>query len=126
MSDSPSCDALRHAFRGIADGGFAPTSPSVASIYLALSDAVDEMRTAGVPFERVVKRVKVLADEAGIRTSHDSLVTDAVLWAIDHYYRDDDMAVLLPAKRDRRSGNRAAADSSSMTTPKTDRSAPGA
>lgn len=116
MSELRSHDALRHAFRAIAEGGIAPTSLSVPSLYLALSDAVDEMRKAGVSIERVVNRVKALASEAGIRETHDNLVTNAVLWSIDHYYRDEDTELLLRAKRERRDGYPAAVDSSAMIT----------
>ena len=87
MSQSPSRDALLHAFKAIGADGRDSTPIHLASLYAAVSETADRMRAADQPVERVIADVKALASEAGLRVSHNRLVTSAVLWAIDSYFR---------------------------------------
>lgn len=89
MSEASSHDALLHAFTAIADAGTEPTSTCLASLNEALRETADAMRAARQPIGRVVALVKALASDAGVRETHDRVVTNAVLWAIDYYYRAD-------------------------------------
>ena len=87
-SDSHSQRALLIAFKAVAADGTAPNGTRV-SLYEALSETADEMRRAGQPIARVVAYVKALASEAGIRETHDRVLTHAVAWVIQYYYRND-------------------------------------
>lgn len=82
-------DAVLRALKAIAAERDALTPVCVASLYEAVTARADDMRRAGQPIERVIAHVKALASEAGVRETHDCLVTSAVLWAIDYYYRGD-------------------------------------
>jgi hypothetical protein len=89
VSESESHDAALRAFKAVAAERAALSPICVASLYEAVTNTADDMRRAGQPIERVIAHVKALASEAGVRESHDCLVTSAVLWAIDYYYSQD-------------------------------------
>ena len=89
MSESQSNDALLCAFEAVATAGVALTPICIASLYKAVTDISEDMRLGGASIERVIVRIKTIASEAGVRETHARLVTSAVLWAIDYYYRED-------------------------------------
>jgi hypothetical protein len=91
--------ALLQAFKTIAGADDAVTPRSVMALHLALSRTAENMRVAGQSIERLVAHVKSTATAAGVRESHDRIVTDAVLWAIAYYCGEDNVDLITwPAK----------------------------
>jgi hypothetical protein len=91
-------EALHQVFRSIADGN--DPARYMKTLHLALRTTADDMRLAGRPIERVVAQVKSTAKSAGIRQSHDRIITAAVLWAIAYYYGEDHIEQMAPPAQD--------------------------
>lgn len=80
-------ESVRQAFAGLAATSAPMAADDIRSLRAILLTATDDMKTSGMSLERVVAQIKGLATEAGIRQSHDRLITDAVNWCVDHFCR---------------------------------------
>jgi hypothetical protein len=82
-------ETLRQAFSAIAANSAPMEWEELQSLQPVVCGAAEAMKRAGVPLERAIARIKALATEVGIRRSHDRLVTNAVLWCIEEFYRNE-------------------------------------
>ena len=85
ISHTQTVESVRQAFTGIAATTVPTKVEDIRSFRAVLCAATDDMKTSGMSLERVVAQIKGLATEAGIRESHDRLITEAVIWCVERY-----------------------------------------
>jgi hypothetical protein len=91
MYDTDVGYAIRASLRQMALGSGPPSESARAELRARVCAAVDELRSAGWPIEKIIVRMKEVAAEVGysprlVGREHDALVAEVVRWCIDRYY----------------------------------------
>ena len=92
MYDSAIGHAVRTSFEAIAASNRPPSETELTALELRICAAVDELKGMGHPPERVIIRLKELANEVlPVRLAaedRDALMARLIRCAIGHYFRD--------------------------------------
>ena len=93
MYETETGRAVRESFLALATKASSFGRTDELILRQRITAAVDELKEAGWPVERIIVRIKELASEVGIKFKSSSLSTDehpaianAVLWCVQRYY----------------------------------------